>query len=67
MSIQRPGKGDKARQILLESVERISVGDEAIDEVVLPVDDLCVTLMLEGETVIAFRFPDVEERDTFAL
>mmetsp|Transcript_18716 Transcript_18716/g.34872 ORF Transcript_18716/g.34872 Transcript_18716/m.34872 type:complete len:239 (+) Transcript_18716:66-782(+) len=68
ISLQRPGKKDaKRRAVPLESIEEICVGDEAGDGVELPLDEFCVTLLLEDGNALAFRFNDVEERDTFAL
>lgn len=67
-SIQRTGtKNSKKREIPLEQVAEISVGNEAEEELGLPLDDLCTTLLLEDGQGIAFRFEDVESRDTFAL
>lgn len=66
LSIQRPG-GSKKRHIPLEAVEEISIGTEAEDEVDLPLDDNCVTLLLEDGQGVGVSFSNVEERDTFAL
>mmetsp|Transcript_68202 Transcript_68202/g.200282 ORF Transcript_68202/g.200282 Transcript_68202/m.200282 type:complete len:327 (-) Transcript_68202:40-1020(-) len=65
VSIQRAGSRDgKKRNVLLKDVVEIGVGaDSAHTEVV---DDLLVTLLLEGETAVAFRFGDYDERDEFA-
>lgn len=68
MYMQRAGKKDaKRRQIRLEQVIEIAVGSDVREEVELPVDDHCVTLLLDNYQALSFRFPDVEERDTFAL
>jgi len=68
MYMQRAGKKDaKRRQIRLEQVIEIAVGSDVREEVELPVDDQCVTLLLDNYQALSFRFPDVEERDTFAL
>jgi hypothetical protein len=68
MYMQRAGKKDaKKRQIRLEQVIEIAVGSDIRDEVELLVDDHCVTLLLDNYQALSFRFPDVEERDTFAL
>jgi len=66
LSIKRPG-GSKQRHIPLEKMEEILIGTEAEDEVDLPVDDNCVTLLLEDGQGLGFSFSNVEERDTFAL
>lgn len=66
LSIQRPG-GSKQRHIPLQDIEEISIGTEAEDEVDLPLDDNCVTLLLEDGQGLGFRFRDAEDRDTFAL
>jgi len=66
LSIQRPG-GSKKRHIPLEAIEEIAIGTEAEDEVDLPLDDNCVTLLLEDGQGVGVSFCNVEERDTFAL
>lgn len=50
----------------LEGVLQIVVGNEA-EGVQLPLDELCVTLVLEDGQIFAFCFEDEEARDTFAL
>lgn len=56
------------RSISLLDVCQICVGLDAQDhEVDLPIDELCVTFLLSDERDVAFRFPDIEERDTFAI
>lgn len=68
LSLQRAGKKDsKKRGIPLEDVVEICVGAEACEDVELPLDERCVTLMLEDGNAVGFRFEDAEERDTFAL
>eukprot|EP00747_Dinoflagellata_sp_TGD_P167648 gnl/TRDRNA2_/TRDRNA2_192397_c0_seq1.p1 gnl/TRDRNA2_/TRDRNA2_192397_c0~~gnl/TRDRNA2_/TRDRNA2_192397_c0_seq1.p1 ORF type:complete len:229 (+),score=41.99 gnl/TRDRNA2_/TRDRNA2_192397_c0_seq1:36-689(+) len=69
LSISKAGKKDaKKRNIALESIAEIIVGDEVGDsDLALPVDEMCVTLMLEDEQALSFRFEDHEGRDTFAL
>lgn len=68
LSIRRAGSKDgKKRDILLDTVAEIIVGKEACDEIDLALDDYCVTLLLEDGQGIAFRFPEDEDRDTFAL
>jgi len=66
LSIQRPG-GSKKRHIPLDVVEEISIGTEAEDEVDLPLDENCVTLLLEDGQGLGVSFDNVEERDTFSL
>lgn len=68
LSLQRSGKKDsKKRGIPLEDVVEICVGDAAREDVELALDEMCVTLMLEGGNAVGFRFSDAEARDTFAL
>lgn len=50
----------------LEGVNQIVVGTEA-EGIQLPLDDLCVTLVLEDGQIFGFCFEDEEARDTFAL
>eukprot|EP00927_Polykrikos_kofoidii_P025854 TRINITY_DN23168_c0_g1_i1.p1 TRINITY_DN23168_c0_g1~~TRINITY_DN23168_c0_g1_i1.p1 ORF type:complete len:316 (+),score=55.58 TRINITY_DN23168_c0_g1_i1:66-1013(+) len=68
LSLQRAGKKDaKKRGVPLEDIGEVCVGKEGADDVDLPLDELCVTLLLADGQAIGFRFADVEERDTFAL
>jgi len=68
LSIQRAGKKDgKKRGIPLERVVEICVGADIRSAIELPVDDVCVVLVLDDKQAIGFRFDDVEDRDTFAL
>mmetsp|Transcript_79078 Transcript_79078/g.219726 ORF Transcript_79078/g.219726 Transcript_79078/m.219726 type:complete len:271 (+) Transcript_79078:117-929(+) len=68
MTVQRAGNKDgKKRSVPLERIVQVAVGEEASGEVLLKVDDMCVTLLLEDSQAIGFRFRDIEERDTFAL
>eukprot|EP00928_Gymnodinium_smaydae_P064361 TRINITY_DN47708_c0_g1_i1.p1 TRINITY_DN47708_c0_g1~~TRINITY_DN47708_c0_g1_i1.p1 ORF type:complete len:367 (+),score=101.39 TRINITY_DN47708_c0_g1_i1:73-1173(+) len=67
LSLQRSTKKDaKKRNIGFGEVSEIVVGAEVVD-VELPLDELCVTLLLGDGQAVAFRFDDIEERDTFAL
>jgi len=67
MIIRRSQSEDaKQRVVPLRSVERVAVGSEAEDDVELPVDELCVTLLLEGGRALAFRLGRLEDRDAFA-
>jgi len=57
----------KRREIAIESIETISLGEEVPDDVTWDVDDLCVTLLVEESDGVSFRLADMEDRDTFAL
>mmetsp|Transcript_29395 Transcript_29395/g.83675 ORF Transcript_29395/g.83675 Transcript_29395/m.83675 type:complete len:126 (+) Transcript_29395:613-990(+) len=57
----------KKRTVPLEDIREVLVGEDASDEVDLPVDGQCVTLLLSDGSAVGFRFDDIEERDTFAL
>lgn len=68
LSLQRSGKKDaKKRGVPLHSITEVCVGLEAGDEIDLPLDDLCVTLLLEDGNAVGFKLNDIEDRDTFAL
>lgn len=68
LSLQRSGKKDaKKRGVPLHDISEVCLGQEAGDEIDLPLDENCVTLLLEDGNAVGFRFQDVEERDTFAL
>lgn len=60
-------KEGKKRGIPLESVAEICVGEDCGEEIELPVNELCVTLLLEDGQAVGFQFEDNEDRDTFAL
>mmetsp|Transcript_56209 Transcript_56209/g.147270 ORF Transcript_56209/g.147270 Transcript_56209/m.147270 type:complete len:129 (-) Transcript_56209:20-406(-) len=67
LMLARSGKKDaRTRAVPLESVEKIWFGEDAASDVELPLDDLCVALLLENSS-LCFRLEDLEERDTFAL
>lgn len=66
LTLQKNKKDTKKRAILLEDIVEICVGEE-LEDVELPLDDLCVTLLLGNDQAIGFRFGGVEERDNFAL
>jgi len=58
----------KRRSFLLEQISGIVIGDDALnDSGPAGVSELCVTLFLETGQAVALGFPDLEERDTFAL
>lgn len=68
LSLQRAGRKDaKKRAVPLEDICEICVGEDAGEEVELPLDEHCVTLMLEDGNALGFQFDDLESRDTFAL
>jgi len=68
LSLARAGKEDaKKRNVPLQEISEITVGEESGLEFGLPTTDLCVTLVLENGQAIAFAFEDEEKRDTFAL
>lgn len=68
LSLQRSAKKDaKKRGVPLQEVNEVCIGEEAGDEIDLPLDENCVTLLLEDGNAVGFRFEDIEERDTFAL
>lgn len=68
LSLQRSANKDaKKRGIALDQVQEVCIGDDASEDIDLPLDDLCVTLLLEDGNAIGFRFEDVEDRDVFAL
>jgi len=68
LSLQRGGKKDaKKRGVTLADVHMVCIGEEASDEIDLPLNELCVTLLLEDGNAVGFQFEDQEERDTFAL
>lgn len=68
LSVQRAGKKDsKKRNVPLDKIAEIAVGEDVRDQVELEVDETCVTLLLDDGQAIGFTFPDLEARDTFAL
>jgi len=68
LSLQLAAKrGAKKRNIPLEQIERIAVGDQVGNNIDLPLDDLCATLLLLDGSAVGFRFDSIEDRDTFSL
>lgn len=68
LSLQRSCKKDaKKRGVPLSDITEVCIGEEAGDEIELPLDEFCVTLLLEDGNAVGFKFEDIEERDTFAL
>lgn len=69
LSIARGSSKDaKKRGVPLDKVSEVRVGEDGLDcGVELPLDDFCVMLLLHDGAAIAFKFQDMEERDTFAL
>jgi len=60
----------KRRIVPLEQIRGIIIGDDSLNDDSLPATELCVTLFLEGnaqDQTVTLEFPDLEERDTFAL
>jgi hypothetical protein len=59
----------QARLICLQNIQRVSVGRDmaARGSTEPPADELCVTLLLEDASSVAFRFGSPDERDTFAF
>lgn len=69
MYLQPPkNKEGNKRSIALEIISEIAVGEDVSEEAEqLDVDEKCVTMLLSDGEAIAFRFGDMEARDTFAL
>ena len=69
MWVQRAGaKCDaKKRSVPLGQISSIVIGDDFLGDQDLPATEMCVTLFLDGSRAITLEFPDLEERDTFAL
>jgi len=69
LSVQRANKtGATKHGIPLEQVRKVYVGEDPEQEDNVPkVDSLCVTLQCLPGQAIAFRFLDLEDRDTFVL
>lgn len=59
--------GNQKRSIKLKDIEEIHAGDEQIEGVTTPLDDLCATLALKSDDCITFRLNDVNARDTFVM
>jgi len=59
-------QGAKRRGIPLKQITRICVGNDAADAR-LKLDDCCSTIHCDSGEAVAFRFNDLEERDTFVL
>jgi len=62
-----PHSGAEDSLIDLQKIERICIGEDAGDDIIASLDELCVTLLVENGDVYSFRFDDVDERDTFAF
>mmetsp|Transcript_69415 Transcript_69415/g.224480 ORF Transcript_69415/g.224480 Transcript_69415/m.224480 type:complete len:187 (-) Transcript_69415:144-704(-) len=68
LSLQRGTQADaKKRNIPLEEIEEVSVGEHGGQDFGLDTDDLCVTVVLKSNQALGFTFSEAEERDTFAL
>jgi hypothetical protein len=60
-------KDAQARRIPLSSVDEVLVGtDTGYSQMDTPLDDFCVTLVLNSEDCVTFRMSEIEERDTLA-
>eukprot|EP00931_Biecheleriopsis_adriatica_P051742 TRINITY_DN30040_c0_g1_i1.p1 TRINITY_DN30040_c0_g1~~TRINITY_DN30040_c0_g1_i1.p1 ORF type:complete len:211 (+),score=57.68 TRINITY_DN30040_c0_g1_i1:154-786(+) len=57
--------GGHSKTMELADIQEIHAGDN-LKRIETPLDELCVTLIMASQDAITFRFPDVEERDTFA-
>lgn len=57
----------KKRSIQLFRVCGIVVGDDNLEDEELPATERCVTLLLEDAQALAMEFPNLEERDNFAI
>lgn len=67
LSIRGCGTATIACHIVLEEVNKISLGAEGAEDAKLPLNDNCVTIFLDSGLCLAFSFPNVEKRDTFGL
>mmetsp|Transcript_94775 Transcript_94775/g.271878 ORF Transcript_94775/g.271878 Transcript_94775/m.271878 type:complete len:197 (-) Transcript_94775:68-658(-) len=68
LELQRTDKVDaKRRQVNLEEIAEVVVGEYGGQDFNLPTDALSVTLVLDSGQAIGFRFDNDEDRDTFAL
>lgn len=60
-------KDAKTRRIDLSSINEILVGtDTGFTQMETPLDDFCVTLVLNSDDCVTFHMPDAEDRDTLA-
>mmetsp|Transcript_62641 Transcript_62641/g.136018 ORF Transcript_62641/g.136018 Transcript_62641/m.136018 type:complete len:237 (+) Transcript_62641:106-816(+) len=59
-------EGVDDRFIPLHGIQRICVGHNAGEDIHLPLDEMCVTVLVEGQPV-SFRFDDIDKRDNFAF
>lgn len=70
MSLSRPtGKSGKmsTKEIPMEDITQISTGADDDEEDAANTDELCARFFLKDAGSVAFRFNDMEERDTFVL
>mmetsp|Transcript_126563 Transcript_126563/g.253022 ORF Transcript_126563/g.253022 Transcript_126563/m.253022 type:complete len:204 (-) Transcript_126563:122-733(-) len=68
LSLERGMPADaRRRDIPLQEVQEVLVGEQGGEAFNLQTDDLCVTVVLESQQALAFAFLSEEERDTFAL
>merc|ERR1712232_1182151 len=54
------------RRIPLSEIQEVFQGKEP-EDIDTPLDDLCSTLMLESGECISFHFPDIADRENFAM
>jgi len=60
-------KDARDRRIHLSSINEILVGtDTGYTQMETPLDDFCVTLVLNSDDCVTFHMPDAEDRDTLA-
>lgn len=65
-------KSGNTRAIPLTSIDEIVAGTDTAGNAVAarlqtPLDDLCVTLVLQSADCVSFRLPDIEKRDTLVM
>mmetsp|Transcript_69257 Transcript_69257/g.166077 ORF Transcript_69257/g.166077 Transcript_69257/m.166077 type:complete len:214 (+) Transcript_69257:62-703(+) len=58
--------GTVKKRVSFTSIQEIRSGRDLNDLVApLPLDDLCVTLVMSGDSCVSFKFPDAASRDYF--
>lgn len=72
LQIRANEKDKQGRNVLLSSIAEIVVGSDTsasdmCGNLETPLDDFCVTLMLDSEESITFRLDDMESRDKLAI
>eukprot|EP00420_Gonyaulax_spinifera_P001881 CAMPEP_0197937696 /NCGR_PEP_ID=MMETSP1439-20131203/116938_1 /TAXON_ID=66791 /ORGANISM="Gonyaulax spinifera, Strain CCMP409" /LENGTH=298 /DNA_ID=CAMNT_0043560729 /DNA_START=78 /DNA_END=974 /DNA_ORIENTATION=+ len=67
ISLQRASaKSAKKRGIPLGQILKVCTGKEGLEDLELPVDELCATVLLADGQTVSFSFEDIQDRDTFA-